>query len=121
MGYTVIWCLLFIFNMIAIGIFRAYFGKNSVFPSFYSRNQKIQDLHAFTDAMGIILYFLMIIFGFFFSYFAFDFLDDFLKGVNNNQTTVENYKDIWGANFTRRDNYKLYIGKTWYDYLFPFR
>lgn len=70
--------------------------------------------------MGLILSIVfLLIFGCFFVYFSFDFLDDFLKGINVNQTTVENIKDIYGAKFTQKENYRIYFGETWMDWLLP--
>lgn len=49
------------------------------------------------DILMIIGITVFILFGAFFGYFAFDFLDDFFKGVKWNQTTYENYKKLIGA------------------------
>jgi len=106
--------------MIIIGTYRAYNGETYLFsemvtsPRYRNRKDSVTK-----DMFGIFLYLLMTVFGLCFSYFAFDFLDDFIKGVTANQTTVENYKDIWGINNTKRQNHKIFIGETWYDYLLP--
>ena len=39
---------------------------------------------------------MLIIMAAFFVYFSYDFYVDFLRGVDTNQTTVENMKDTYG-------------------------
>lgn len=42
-----------------------------------------------------------------FSYFTWEFIDDFSYGVYRNQTTVENWKEIFG---TQVDTYLRIVG-----------
>lgn len=37
------------------------------------------------------------LFALIFCYFTHDFYDDFMYGVDRNQTTVENYKELFGV------------------------
>jgi hypothetical protein len=40
---------------------------------------------------------MIFLFGLIFMYFTYDFFDDFMYGIDRNQTTVENYKMIFGV------------------------
>lgn len=60
---------------------------------------------------------MLIIMAAFFVYFSYDFYVDFLRGVDTNQTTVENMKDTYGIMHTKDENRNTYFGKEWRHFL----
>lgn len=121
--------------MMVLGGLRGYFCKTAFFfgngisghntkrDAYLSRFIPKDDDPPYDDLLDIFMIIGMtvfILFGAFFGYFAFDFLDDFFKGVKWNQTTYENYKKLIGARFPTKRHYKVYFGDTWWEWLMPF-
>jgi len=130
LGYTVIWCSAFLFNMIVLGGVRMTSCKGELLPMLIPMGKpgnagsalnraKIykDDTTKGTEMLIIMSYMSLLAFGVFFIWFAYDFLLDFLKGIKVNQTTVENMKDKYGAMYTKKDNYNAYFGNDWKNLL----
>jgi len=105
--------------MLIMGTVRITSCKNELFPALMNSNNKNiqgankEDNGKFGEGMILGCCITLVLFACFFTWFAYDFLLDFLKGVKINQTTVENIKDVWGAMYTKNENYNVYFGSKW--------
>ena len=132
-GYTLIYCSFYFIFSVALGAVRIAYCTAPLLYAQIRREEERRVPHHFrhqrNDEDGIedlldigfvALTAVLVIFSGFFGYFCFDFMDDFLKGVKNNQTGFENWDDnSVGGRFGESICYRMYFGDTWLETLLP--